>query len=1371
MALIASYRYNNTPISTYIEQYIRENTSKGKVEIEVRYGNFAEKVTDTNKTIKVFQSSVSRETYNRVLSYYSSTPLKRENKVSNDIFYSKIEGQGKNKVIRNIRVSIDENNNTTITEKINTEHIDLVQYGIRIALAVESTPKDFSAKQPADDKKWEQSFIREKNRVTFSSDIDKLDMTIIRNSEEKYEVELEYIIQDKNRIDDINKYLKDAENLLLIYQNTLSLYTSKEKEDIIRYFNEVQGSIKEFREEEFKQKEVHLDEGTITQARNLTLPDIVWGGLLGGKISYIVSNKADGTRKFLVIQNGLLWTVSSPNFVSLLSRDKRYKEFEGYIFESEQIPQNKRNFNFGAPKVEIWLLLYDTLVVNNNEIQQHNYFQRYSHLVDFVNWFSSSTNNNIKIEIKPFLAVDSDYDSTVDLVTNSSGYDLEVLRRISDPDNDINLEIKKNPKLEEVLEKIPTHYYDRNDIIWSNYKDKTLHNPITTQKRVARFFTRIREMIEQQSFTPYYTDGLIFTPINCDYLPITSHKVKIGRDAYNYRLSTSYALNSRRLTTMPDICKWKPVITIDFMIKRKNGLIFLYSNKKVINDEDSTRSQRKNVEETKKKWKTVEVLFSGTVKNPYQQTGLSETAETKNVPDKSIAEYSYDLNLKQMMLVRIRDDKSKPNQLQFAEANWDLIYDAVTSDVITGNSLEPAFKYHNRIKRDLFDVQTRENPNQLVLLDIGSGRGGDITKWFGFRKIYAVEPNSLNVSELRDRLKKFDMEEKVTVIETGGEDYTTINNEMSEKADVISLMLSLSLFWSSSRVLDKLVRTINENLKPNGTIIFLTVSGTEVNELFRKQIDVSSDIDVAQTRSPFMDDKFITNFRELLTCQITYFPDYVDGELFVKYYENKLLVETGEKVHYPMVNFNIPGTIINYSEWLVNIQDLLLRLPDYRLVKYDKANSEHFLSEKAQVYSSLYNYGVITRSKSKSAVRDIEKLFSELSLKPDHLTEAELEEGGKLIDEKGVIKREEKSQTTKKEDSIAKQTAAPKGSLREIYDFPAESVAVSLGNLRSAIGSAEDKIVQKEKKEKEEKRDIENKEKLKPVPERVKTKEKKDGKIHVPGINVRAAKNRNEVAINDDKIEELPKDNIFEIIAGKKLVRLATIGDGSCFFHAFLKSFDPEYQNNKSYRDRKEMASILRREIAETLQQDSEIDVDDATIEKRRKLRYLDRPKYRDDNNKRIIFSPEHPKLLKYEAYANNLFANYVQATHNLAKKEKLEIEFTLRGLQDLFDSDEFVGNEVYGYVTYILDSPLIVLDGYYEKKDDLSIKLRYITDTLEYSRKNTAVIFGNGMHYEVLNIVDLDADVSRLELENITLTYPQDNEFIREILRISKQK
>ena len=64
--------------------------------------------------------------------------------------------------------------------------------------------------------------------------------------------------------------------------------------------------------------------------------------------------------------------------------------------------------------------------------------------------------------------------------------------------------------------------------------------------------------------------------------------------------------------------------------------------------------------------------------------------------------------------------------------NWSWIADPITKELLQGRTFDLAFKYHNSIKRSLF--QALAPTNDKVLLDIGSGQGGDAAKWRNFGK-------------------------------------------------------------------------------------------------------------------------------------------------------------------------------------------------------------------------------------------------------------------------------------------------------------------------------------------------------------------------------------------------------------------------------------------------------------------------------------------------------------------------------------------------------------------------------------------------------------------------------------------------------------
>ena len=79
---------------------------------------------------------------------------------------------------------------------------------------------------------------------------------------------------------------------------------------------------------------------------------------------------------------------------------------------------------------------------------------------------------------------------------------------------------------------------------------------------------------------------------------------------------------------------------------------------------------------------------------------------------------------------------------------------------------------------------------------------------------------------------------------------------------------------------------------------------------------------------------------------------------------------------------------------------------------------------------------------------------------------------------------------------------------------------------------------------------------------------------HVPN-SIEASSLWESGAHGDDFVEALPQCCWY-----RNVVRIGTIGDGSCFFHAVLKACSPEYQKNNSYNFRTQQALMLRRDLA-----------------------------------------------------------------------------------------------------------------------------------------------------------------------------------------------
>lgn len=441
-----------------------------------------------------------------------------------------------------------------------------------------------------------------------------------------------------------------------------------------------------------------------------------------------------------------------------------------------------------------------------------------------------------------------------------------------------------------ICEKI-TNFFSQNDIL--QIMTKEVH-----YLDGNNFYDVINYMLDKRKNLPYNEDGLIFTPDFPPYCPIENTSIP------------------RILPLQPDVCKWKRVedMTIDFAIKwnfdGKNRSLDL-----MIFDEVSKKM----------------VNFEGTPKNPFNNSMVVyEHPILDGLSTGRIVEFEWIQGLNKFSPRGLRNDKAGSNSKTVAIHDWKDIVNPITEDMIRGIGNDMMRSYHNRIKRELLN-KIKEGSN---LLDIGTGRGGDIGKWGKVNKVVAVEPNEDNYTEFLERLSKSDMSDRVKLVPTGGgetEEITRVVKKFFGKADVVSLMLSASFFWSSLDHLESLINTIIYNIKVGGTIILLTIDGDAVEELFEPVMkeDNYNSISIAGTEM--------------------------------------LLHPKPENINSGRVlNINIPNSIVgDQTEWLVKIDDLVSRLSEYgfELISWKPASREDMLPNESKILSSLYSYGIIKQTR------------------------------------------------------------------------------------------------------------------------------------------------------------------------------------------------------------------------------------------------------------------------------------------------------------------------------------------------------------------------------------------------------------------------
>lgn len=1382
------------------------------LEVEARFGSFVPS-RDTRRRGYDFVSGVSQQVYNRV--YRTLQETSRITPVQQHLHDDYYSGE------RRATTNLDTREVTWIRKaRVGFPPTDDLSHGVRIDVKSEETltpprARDFN-EQP--------TYSRDKTRSSFPAQGTSIDLTETTDSNGNHAYEIEVELQN---IRQLNNFTAVIEFVLRIVQDTVVIYTLEQKNNVLTTVNRMLGG----RESDHG---MVLDDGVLVQARNLALPDLVWGGILGNeKTAYTVTIKADGVRKLLYFAEDGVWLVAAPEATTWIS-NQPVPELIGTILDGEHIPRNPPNSEDkfrrlpGAPTSLYWYLPFDCLADKGNTyIQTAPLEERLDVARRVIPLYPAGGNNFLVLSEKPFFRLD--------LPANG-------------------------------IQSVPWSWTERVQVFF-----QTMNQVFSILHLIdARDGSDLPEGLR------FASDGLIFTPTNASYIPHVEDP-----DDQESRRTDAYALRDRSLTVMPDLCKWKPVekMTIDFTIRRTGrdgNQVALYSGQGLDNL----------------------VPFLGSRINPFNPLAVDIVGtNVANLPDGSIVEFHYDPNITlgtgansihgAFLPDRARPDRTYPNSLATAMSNWDWIMDPITEETLTGRSFTLVFKYHNRIKRDLFDTVLllpgmRSSGTQVIgdvteeiteslqsqglnvsegqvdlvspsggpfLLDIGSGRGGDTSKTRRFRKIISVEPDLetdpgeeaspeernrayyipelvrryLNIRsdnetltyldlirdgksvEIANRLRALgshrlrilqdirevnnsNVNNTVLILRCGGEDpriATCREQFLGLKVDVISSMLSLSFFWSSAEMLDALVATIVNNLRPDGYFIFLTIDGESVMQIFDPQLDVVMGLS-----------EHVQDPRSLQLGPATF-----------NWIPRESLPESSNP--YGELHVNITDTIVtNQTEWPVFLDDLRDRLPESNFFSLYRAETEKFMSRESQAYSKVYSFGMMqlsgtsrpgtvfipTRVSSPirlpapavpSAVPSVVPSVVPSALPPPPVVPANIQ--GPRNRSQIVLPPPPVPPSIRPKSPVVPQSPvvpepsqpSPSETLVEaVNDALTQSAAIADGTaIIEPVGTAEDGSTQVEAFSP-------------PGP---------SGPPGPPG-GQRSPTGRTERRSPSDELPGLGEDQVqtLRISWYDSVVRIGDIGDGSCFIHATLKGFYAPYQENANRAYRMDTAAKFRRDIAYALQSpaiapflmnvqvgdvNAKIDeynsvVTPEVMERLRENGYVnengttsyyiaDQDTYdrrQDFGYVNGIVDPLLPVKLYFEFAVDGQYVRLIEQqelTRQTGEGQYIlfdrygddfaqvgtPIDTSIRGLQALFNSLRYLGDETYGYVSQLIGLTIYIVRGFY---DDLEPHIdtqsldpafyfdRSVGDYVQNPQmipQQSIVVMGNGAHYEVIGI------------------------------------
>lgn len=477
------------------------------------------------------------------------------------------------------------------------------------------------------------------------------------------------------------------------------------------------------------------------------------------------------------------------------------------------------------------------------------------------------------------------------------------------------------------------------------------NNPLLAMLRLKTFYytfnvdsffdgvASARHLIDS-GVLPYKTDGLVFTPSNLRSVP-------------RYYPPT-FPLHKRVLPDYPDIVKFKEVsqLTIDFAVDVRNRQLFSSGMGNSL------------------------VPFTARGFNVAENVAWIE-CEQQRIPKNAIIEFQWRDH--QFHPLRPRPDRDHPNKLDVSRDNFERIMEGITYDTVGGLTGILMARYHNRVKTMLYttaaSARARLFPNakptdSYSLLDLGSGEGGDISKWHkaGFTHVIAVEPSRENTTALRKRLANV-MEEgreastfpQVDIVETPAENTDAILTcsmkqlgNVDAKVDVISSMLSASFFWKDDETLAGVVRTIKRHSKKGTTFLLFTINGQRIEETIspsmREGVVVESPLVLGDITLDFP----IGEWEETAGRPI----GGLDGMMPHATGRSYHITFAGSKTVHAMDQEKSTAQ----REYMVYVPMLTEALrPEFKLKSHEMADKEPLLLGPYRIASSLYSYAIYER--------------------------------------------------------------------------------------------------------------------------------------------------------------------------------------------------------------------------------------------------------------------------------------------------------------------------------------------------------------------------------------------------------------------------
>lgn len=201
-----------------------------------------------------------------------------------------------------------------------------------------------------------------------------------------------------------------------------------------------------------------------------------------------------------------------------------------------------------------------------------------------------------------------------------------------------------------------------------------------------------------------------------------------------------------------------------------------------------------------------------------------DMANTSRLAYGAIAEFNVERRKGQVPLLRFsrwRADKASANTSRVCE---DVLYRALDEAIFIGRGALLMRKIHNSIKRKMYK---QAGIDGKVLLDIGTGQGGDLDKWKGASHVYCVERDAACIERMRQRYGTMLESHSITLIHADVVELASMSHRRNDvplqrRFDVMSVFFCLNLFepahWAS------LQQILHRWAAPHCTVIGIVMS-------------------------------------------------------------------------------------------------------------------------------------------------------------------------------------------------------------------------------------------------------------------------------------------------------------------------------------------------------------------------------------------------------------------------------------------------------------------------------------------------------------------------------------------------------------------